>query len=183
VENLLESVDGWDRLAVLDRAPLGPLVLAVEDNYGRGAAAVAGGMLPDGRAMVWGVAFPTRADAWAWAELGAGTRPGSTLLTGPGLADDPAGRALAVAFRVPMGAPQTRTGLALIRSLVTTARLAHDGGRDLAAQVGSAKVTASPSGGLALSGSGRADLVRATAWALGALVKAPETAAAPFTIR
>src|SRR5262245_64821610 len=51
VEPLLPA-GSWGTLVEMAEAPT-PVVVAVEDNYGRGAAAVAGGTLADGRAMVW----------------------------------------------------------------------------------------------------------------------------------
>lgn len=182
VEPLL--ADGaWEPLIEMTTVPAGPLALAIEDNYGRGAAAVAAGLLPDGRAMVWGLAFATRGDAWAWLEVAAAAHPGSTLLTGPGLDSDPAGAAVPAAIRQPQGPTMTRTGLALIRALAETGRLAHDGGRALADQIAAARVVPSPTGGLGPSGSGRADLVRAAAWALAATVRPAAPAAPRFVVR
>ena len=55
-----------------------------------------------------------------------------------------------------------------LRELVAGGRLVHDGRAELAAQVGSAMVVESAAGGLTLSTrSGRSDLLRAAAWALG----------------
>lgn len=182
VEALLPA-GTWGPLVEMAETPTTGIVAAVEDNYGRGAAAVAGGLLPDGRAYVWGEAFTTRSEAWAWVELVADRVGGVQLLTGPGLEGDPAGAAVKTSTRSPMGPAQTRTGLALIRSTVTTARLAHDGGRHLADQLASARVVPSPSGGLGPSGSGRADMVRAMAWVLAAIVRTPEAKTPRFVIR
>jgi hypothetical protein len=182
IEALLDE-GVWDRLTVLSTVPAGALALAIADNFGRGAAAVAAGHLPDGRAMVWGAAFPSRDQAWAWVELTNAAHPGSTLLTEPGLDADPAGARIPVANRQPVGPQATRQGLALIRALANTGKLAHDGSRALADQVAAARVTPSASGGLSSAGAARADLVRATAWALQHAMRAPEPAAPKFFVR
>jgi hypothetical protein len=172
----------WAACASLDAAPVGPLVIVVEDNYGRGAAALAAARLPDGRVLVWGVTVATRAEAWGWATLRAQEHPGSRLAFGPSLADDPGGSAIPVAARQVIGSRDLRVGLVTLREAVATGRLAHDGGRPLTDQALGARVTPSPSGGLGLAGIGRGDLVRAAAWAVALSVR-PASAAAPFVIR
>jgi hypothetical protein len=178
----LVSAEAWRDLATLDGPPPGPLVLAVEDNYGRGAAACAAARLPDGSALVWGRVVATRADAWGWAELRAVEHPGSRLLSGPGLDTDPGGAAISVATRQGVGGIQTRAGLALLRELTATGRVHHDGSGDMA-QVSTVRVVPSASGGLTLAGGARADLTRAAAWAVRDLLRAAEAAPAPFVIR
>jgi hypothetical protein len=172
----------WADLATLQGPPPGALVLAVEDNYGRGAAVIAAARLPDGTALVWGRLMTTRTEAWSWAEMRAAEHPGSRLLTGPGLDTDPGAAAVSAATRQGVGGVQTRAGLALIRDLVATGRLHHDGSADLG-QVATARVVPSATGGLALAGGGRHDLTRAVAWAVRDLMRPAEVAATPFVIR
>ena len=180
----LMSPEAWAAAAVLDWTPDGPPTLVIEDNYGRGAAAILATRSAGGPVVVWGEVFASRGEAWGWIELRAAEAGGrALLLTGPGLEADPDGTAIPVESRTTVGPQNLRHGLALLRESVATGRLAHDGGRALAEQVHSARVAPSASGGLALSGIARVDLVRATAWAVGSLLRAAEPAPARFVIR
>jgi len=181
----LVTPEAWTAAAVLEWAApaAGPLILAVEDNYGRGAAALAAQRADDGRTVLWGVAAATRTEAWAWAELRAAEHPGSRLLTGPGLDADPDGLRVAAVARDAVGPGALRHGLSALREAITTGRVVHDGGPALTTQMGAARVAPSASGGLSLAGTGRADLVRCAAWAVGATMRAGERPPAPFVIR
>ena len=85
----LLSPDLWADAADLTAcAPPGPVVVAIEDWYGLGAAAVVAAPLPGGRVLVWGETFADRADALAWADHELHTdesRGGSELVVGASL--------------------------------------------------------------------------------------------------
>jgi hypothetical protein len=182
VEALVEP-EAWAAAVGLDAAPAGPLTIAVEDNYGRGAAAVAAARLPASSILVFGSAFATRAEAFAWAELRAAEHPGSTLLAGPSLSDDPGVAAIPVTARQAVGPANLRSGLASLREAVRTGRLVHDGGRVLTDQALAARVVPSSSGGLGLAGIARTDAIRAAAWALGSIMRPSDPAPGRFVIR
>jgi hypothetical protein len=154
--------------------PAGPLVLGLEDFFGQGAAAAATGRLPDGRLFVWGMLFPRRAEAAGWLTGLADAHEGSTLVLGASLEDDPDAAAIPVERREKAGQAETRTALPLLRELVASGRLAHDGGQELARQVEGCRVVESRAGGLQVApGPARTDLLRATAWALAVLARLP----------
>ena len=151
------------RVTALDAAYAGPVWVAVEDNYGEGAAVAAAAQL-DGELYEvdgwccdnWRTALD---DAVALVEA----RPGSRLIVGPAIA------ALANDIRprpARAGSTETRTGLALVRQLARSGRLVHDDTPDLDRQIDAARVRHVPGGGLALMSSRRADALRAAAWAL-----------------
>jgi hypothetical protein len=130
------------------------VVAAVEDNFGQGCAAAAAGRLVDGRVLVWGQTFARRDAAVAWCELlGDGVR----LLAGASIADTVPGA-------VKAGGAETRAALPAVRDLAAAGGIVHDGGSELAAQVGGLRVSRSGLGGLAPAGRSRSDLVRAAAW-------------------
>jgi hypothetical protein len=159
---LLFDVGVWDA-AEEDVEVDGPLVLAVEDWVGIGAAAAAAGVADDGRVVVGGWCFDRRVEAYGWARSYAERFPGSTLLLGASLRDDrehgdiPA----EVLLRT---TSDTRSALSLLRQLTVNGGLAHDGSGDIRSQVTQARVTPAAAGGLQLVNAGRLDLVRCVAW-------------------
>lgn len=159
----LFEVSAW-AAAELDVAPVGPLVLAVEDWAGRGAAAAAAGMTAAGVIVVGGFCFGTRAEAYEWVQGAATAVPGSRLLIGSTLVDDAEVAAIPVLSVEPCGSSTTRSSLSLLRELVTARRAVHDGSADVADQITSARVTPASGGGLSLVNVGRLDLVRCVAW-------------------
>ena len=80
----------WDGLADLQTMATGPLVVAVEDRTGLGAAVAAAGPVDGGRILVWGRTFPGRQHAVSWASLLVERRAGCRLLVGPSLVGDEA---------------------------------------------------------------------------------------------
>jgi hypothetical protein len=159
----------WADRAQAGVASTGPIWVALEDDYGMGAAVAAVGLLPDGRLEV---------DAWAtddWdtaideLERLAEHRPIAELLVGASLIDRvPADIA---PVPKPAGGTQTRTGLALLRDLAVGGQLVHDITTfelDEALQV--AQVREAPTG-LFLIARGPTHLVRAMVWAVGAAHK------------
>lgn len=154
----------WRSLCDPNVETVGALTLAVEDCFGKGASAAAAGLTDDGRVVVGGWSFGSRAEAFAWARAWIDRVPGSLLLVGAllkadvELADMPAD----VQAR---GTTESRSALSLLRELVAAGRIVHDGS-DVQGQVGAARVTPAPSGGLQLVNVDRFDLVRAVAWAV-----------------
>jgi len=171
----------WERLVDLTAAVPGPLVLAIDDHFGKGAGLVAGGRLADGRILIWGRTFARREEIWPALALLTATHPGSRLRVGAPLANEPGSHAVQVAERVVASNADTRTGLALLRDLVATERLIHDGSHDLGVQLTSVRVSEGAAG-LSIAVGTRADLVRCAAWIVTAL-QAPRRAPEPFVIR
>jgi len=142
----------------------GPVWVAIEDNYGQGAAVAAAGRLEGERFELGGWTTESWALALDDAQALVRARPGSKLVVGP-----------AVAARVTdlrprparMGSLETRLGLALLRDLTAGGLVVHDA--DTAAldeQIEGARVRPVPGGGLAFISSRRADVLRAAVWAL-----------------
>src|SRR5204862_4566673 len=81
----------WADAADLTASAVGPVVIAVEDFFGKGAAAAACGVTGDGRLIVGGETFTRRADALGWASLVCAQRTVTWLpLAGSRAADAPA---------------------------------------------------------------------------------------------
>jgi hypothetical protein len=163
----------WAHLADLHvSAPAGvPVVVAVEDYYGLGAASAAACMLPDGRCLVWGDLHPSRGMAYHWAAAAVAGRSGSRALVGASLPLGEAASSLPEACEPePVGTRDTYTALPLLRSLVLAGQVAHSGGDALTGQVGSVRLVPVASGGLTPAHRGvRSDLLRAAAWAVAAV--------------
>jgi hypothetical protein len=160
----LVGVEMWRGLRDADLEPVGPLFVAVEDCFGRGASVAAASVLEGGRVYLGGLVFPSRDEAYAQARRWCDLFPGSMLLVGVLLRDDVA----LVDFPAdvePRGTTDTRAALSLLRELVAGGVVLHDGS-DVEAQVSGARVVPAPSGGLQLINSDRFDLVRAAAWAV-----------------
>jgi len=155
--------------ALTDRVDTGTaeVFVAVEDNYGRGAAVAAVAKLADGRYELDGWLCGSWAEAFADVELLGAVRDRVHLSVGVTLAAQVRPRLQATA----QGPAQTRAGLALLRQLVASGRVVHDDAPDLE-QVTTVRVRELPSG-LAVVAGTRADLARAAGWALMAAHKAP----------
>jgi hypothetical protein len=175
---LLVDRDAWAQAADLYVSiPDGPVCVAVEDWYGLGAAAAAAVTLPDGRTLVWGAVFATRAEAYSWAGFTSGRREGSRLRIGGSLAEDEAADATGLRPEK-VGTSHTYAALPLVRSLLRTGQLCHSGDEAMADQFGTVRVVPTSNGGLTPAHKGvRSDLVKATAWAVHA---AAEVAAEPL---
>lgn len=142
----------------------GPVWIAVEDDYGLGAAIAAVGRTPDGRLEVDGWLRPdwdrAIADVVALAEL----RPIRELLVGASLLDR-AGPQMRPRPK-PAGARETKSALALVRDLAAGGLLVHDEHTyDLDDAMTQAHVREAPSG-LHLLARGPTHLVRAAGWAV-----------------
>lgn len=169
-EELVHS-ESWMALADPDVEAVGPWVVAVEDCFGRGAAACAAGLAEDGRIVVGGFAFESRSEAYSQAASWLSMSSGSTLLVGALLRDDPELADLGLAES--RGTSETRSALSLLRELVAAGRVAHDGS-DVSGQVGRARVLLAPSGGLQLVNLDRFDVVRAAVWAVAEAYRAAD---------
>jgi hypothetical protein len=162
-------IDGeaWANLADLYAAPPEgvPLVVAVDDYLGLRAAAAACCTLADGRVLVWGGAFDSPADAYAWASFAIGRREGCRVLIGRTLVEVEAREWLPSATVERVGSGATGVGLPLLRSLARAGRLAHSGDPALATQVTTVGLLPTVTGGLTQAHRGvRADLLHAVAW-------------------
>lgn len=139
----------------------GPVTVAVEDNYGRGAAVAACARVTDSVFELDGWTCDTWEIALDQADRLIASRPGSRLIVGN-----------SIAARIPMrkparaGSAETRTGLALFRDLARNRQIVHSVTPELDEQIDGIRVRDLPTGGLALISSRRADVVRAAVWAL-----------------
>lgn len=158
----------WDQLLSDDTDIDGPLILVVEDHFGRGAAGLAAGVTAADLFAVGGWEFGSRADAFQWVAYWARLHPGSTLIVGATLKGEPLIDQVDVAEVRLAGSRETRAGAPLLRDLVAAGRVVHDGSTDLHVQVGAARVSPSTAG-LTVLPVVRSDLTRALCWAVHAL--------------
>jgi hypothetical protein len=173
-EELLASREQWERC--LDPAaspgPHRPVILALEDDLGRGAAAAAASLTADGRVVIGGWNFPTLREAVDWCEDTAAGAEDAVLLAGASLCGslespmDPELEGVEMTVE-PHGGTDTRAALPNLRALVAGGRLAHDGAQDVSRAVLDARVKVS-TGGAAMLMQGREStaLVRCLAWAV-----------------
>jgi len=167
----------WDALTGPDVVSTGPVFVAVEDHFGRGAAIGCACRLDDGRIEVDGWSCEDWDQAVADVRQLAGLRQVRQLLVGASLLD-----------RVPpgtvpppeaAGSRETRTGLALFRDLAASAALVHNSATaELADAVRNCQVKEGLAG-LALVGGGKPHVVKAAVWAVQA-AHAPAPIAAVY---
>lgn len=147
----------------------GPIVFAVEDWMGAGAAAAYAATVPDSdRIVVGGYVFDTRAKAYTWARWRAQEHPISVLLIGATLADDIELADFPAVIET-RSTNDLRSALSLMRELFTDDRIVQDGQggeTGLREQMTNARVKSATGGGLALVNAGRFDAVKAAAWAV-----------------
>jgi hypothetical protein len=163
----------WADRAVEGVTSTGPVWVAVEDDFGFGAAVAVVGRLDDGRLEVDG--WLCRDWDTAIADVQRLDRPVRELLVGASLHD-----------RIPpemvprprlVGSTQTRVGLSLIRDLVAGAQLVHDEvTEDVDGALASTQVRTTMAG-LIVAASSHSHLVRAVVWAIGAAHKPTPTPA------
>jgi hypothetical protein len=157
----------WRALAdpAAQPAPGALLVVAVEDDLGEGAAAAAAALTGDGRVVVGGYLFPTRREAVDWAQDTAGAVDDAIVLVGASMIDDAELEGVEVPLE-PAGRTETRSGLPLLRELVRTGQLAHDGADEASTAVISARVRPGTGGAaILLTGNESTSLLRCIAWA------------------
>jgi hypothetical protein len=179
-------IDGeaWGNLADLYAGPPdgAPLVVAVDDYLGLRAAAAACCPLPDGRLLVWGGAFDSAADAYAWASFAVGRREGSRVFIGRTLVESEAREWLPTSTVAQVAAGATSSALPLLRSLARAGKIAHSGDDALGRQVTTVGLVPTVTGGLSQAHRGvRADLLHAVAWAV-AESSAPVAEPIPFFV-
>lgn len=160
----------WVR-ARCDDDSAGPLVIAIADHYGRGCAVGFCGTLDDGRLVAGAELVDSRLEAWGLAGRAAWARPGSILVTSASLAADPAAGDVNVDTIVKVGGADTATAVVVIRDLLATGRLVHDGSPAVTAQLREARVNVGARVNL-LPG-GRHDAVIAVLWAVQAAATRP----------
>jgi hypothetical protein len=163
---LVEPAVWAARFAQVDTGSAAVFV-AVDDDYGRGAAVAAVARAEDGRFELDGWLVDDWAAAFADVELLAGVRDRVELVVASSLVDQVEPR-----YRPKVMVPaDTRAGLALLRQLVSTGQVCHD--RAVELEVLTAVHVRETPTGLSLVPGVRADLVRAAAWALLAAHRAP----------
>jgi hypothetical protein len=153
----------WEQLRD-ETVESGELYVAVEDNFGKGAAVAAAGVCVDGRIEVQGWTCLDWDAALTSAAAMCRVRRVRRLLVGasmfsrvqPGMVPAPQ----------PAGSRETRPGLALFRDLAAGYRLAHDATSDLTAAVADARVRQTQSGLVLINED--AHLARAAVWAVAA---------------
>jgi hypothetical protein len=165
----LFAPEAWLQLAG-DVDPDGPVVFAIEDFAGVAVSVAVAGRLGD---LLTLEAFEHKGDrraAYEWISAQAATRPGSTLLVGSNLAADAPvvelGASMAV---VPMTHQDTRAAMSLLRQVVNRRALVHVPAPELDSQVEACRVQDGPSGLRVASTAARWDVIRAAAWAVGAV--------------
>jgi len=159
----------WLSLQDRDLTSFGPVFVALEDDYGMGAAVCAVARLDDGRLEL---------DGWLRDDWDTAIRDVQQLAAYRRIREFHVGASLL--DRLPMDGSlprarpaaggQTRVGLALFRDLAQGRQLAHEGKQDLNQAITQAKVREALSG-LLLASQGPTHLVRATVWALQAAHK------------
>ena len=154
----------WADLATDELEADGPVYVALEDDYGLGAAVGAVRRLADGRLEVDGWLRADWDSAVADLERLAGAYPIRKLLVGSSLIDRLPGRMRAQAQQC--GGADTKAGLALLRDLAAGGMVAHDySTTELDQTLELATVKEAPTG-LYLVAKGPTHLVRAVVWAL-----------------
>jgi hypothetical protein len=148
----------WRSLEMLHPGGHGRMWVAVEDDFGRGAALAVVAPMSDGRWEVDGRLFATVDEAYAQAEQLAPFM----LMVGASL-----GKRFPKADLA--GAQETKHGLPLLRELAEQGRVLHDRTPDLDEQIFNVRVREGTSG-LSLVPGKRSDLLRALCWALRAAV-------------
>ncbi len=166
--NFLIDGDEWRAKAVpgLTPPPGAPVVVAIEDNFGTGASAAMAWADGD-RRNVTGQLFPRVVDAWKHADEITRDRPGSVVLCGITLRNDPNALSLSAPV-IPVGMKETRVALPLLRELIGAGLLRHANSVQLDEQILDLPVRQAAAGGLSIHNPDhrRTDLVRCAGWAV-----------------
>ena len=141
-----------------------PLIVALEDDYGRGAAVAAVAALGDGRLEV---------DGWQTNDWDSAIRDVERLnvrelYVGASLLERMP-RDGFLPFAKAAGMKETRTGLALFRDLCAAGQLAHDDTAELDVAINQTQVRETPSG--LVIARGPSHLIKAVVWAVQAAHK------------
>jgi hypothetical protein len=166
VEDLLPA-GIWADLAEPDVRSDGPLWVAVEDDYGLGAAVAAVGRTADGRLELDGWRYENWNDAVKRVQQLAAWRPIRELRVGASvLSTMPRDTA---PKPKPAAGAETRAGLALLRDLAIDRVLVHDEATEHLDQViPQAQVKEAPTGLMLIPQRDRSHLVKAAVWAVAA---------------
>lgn len=164
----LLPLGAWTRRRVELPTDDGPAFIALVDNHGEGCAvAVIVPHVELGVLEAGGWLCEAWDEAWAKAAAVTSVHPRSQVIVGDGAAPDAGHMKAGTRFTDP---PKnaTRTGLALLRSHVSSGRLVHDRDTDdLDAQVDAARVVATDTGLSLVRAQGRrTDLLRGVCWCL-----------------
>jgi hypothetical protein len=162
VEDLLPA-GIWPQLEETD-LETGPLIVALEDDYGRGAAVGCCWRLEDGRLAVDGWTTVDWDSAIAHVERLHAQHRVYELYVGASLLDRVPRDGSFLAR--PVGMTEARAGLAVFRDLAATGMLAHEDTVELDTAVAQTQVRESPSG--LVIARGPAHLVKAVVWAVAA---------------
>jgi hypothetical protein len=169
VEDLLPA-GAWADLAEKDVFSDGPLWVAVEDDFGLGAAVAVVGKTVDGRLELDGWRYETWPEAVAQVRRLAAWRPIRELLVGASMLGAMP-RDLVPKPR-PAAGTETRTGLALFRDLAIDQEIVHDETTEHLDQVMTrAQVKEASTGLVLIPQRGRTHLVKAAVWAVQAAHK------------
>jgi hypothetical protein len=164
-EPLIDEKAWLDLADDVQPAPGELVVLALEDDLGTGAAAAAATLTRDGRVVVGGYRFGTRREAVDWCEITAEDADDAILLVGASLVDDAELEEVELPIE-PHGRAETGSALPLLRELVRTGQLAHDGDEGVSKAVISARVRPGTGGAaILLTGNESTSLLRCVAWA------------------
>lgn len=159
-EALLEPGE-WATSLVTSQVPVMNRVAAIEDNYGKGLAVVVAGVSATGRIAVTARQFDSRSEGWTYA---AELDDVDQYLVGGSMMGEPGARAL---FPLDAsGTKQTRAGISVLRALLQSGELTHDGSVELAEQVVACRVRQGANG-LVIVSAQRHDAVNAMSWAVG----------------
>jgi len=162
---------GLEREAEID----GPVTFAIEDNAGVSVAIAAAGRTADDRIAVSAYSVSDRALGWQWIDAHAQRHPGSTVLVGTSLADDPDMLELPCRAEV-MQYADTRHALSLLRTVTGRQGVLHSGSPGLAEQIDLCRVADGSTGvGLRVTSGDRWDILRAAAWAIAAVERERST--------
>jgi hypothetical protein len=160
----ITTADTWGELTAAAPATV-PDVVAVESWFAEGVAVTSAWRRPDGKVVVSVTDHPTVAAA---ARSIATARTGRAVLVGASLADDPAWKANKLRTVSRTGTTRVAVG-DFVRGLAESA-FVHDGSELLTHQVLALRISPG-SDGPRLRSTGRADAVKATAWAIAEAAK------------
>jgi hypothetical protein len=164
--NALLEFGVWDQLA--DQVgSAGPMWLALEDNWGKGAAVAAASLVGDGRLEVDGWKFDDWDTAIEWVQYLAGYWQVTEILVGANLMSRVPDDMLPTP--VPVGIRETRVALPLFRDLAANRVLVHNQPNpDLTDAIAQARVREGNSGMTVIPEYGHPHLVKALVWAVNA---------------
>jgi hypothetical protein len=151
----------WQELAGDAETP-GAVVFGLEDIFGRGVAVAAASRALDGRIVVQGFELGDRTVAFEWIGMHARSHPGSSLVVGPALQNDPQLGELGIPIETASYA-ETKACLSQLRQLVSRRLVMHANSPLLSEQMINCRVT--ETSGIRVISTDPWELVRAASWA------------------